>query len=74
MVVVDKLTKATHFIPVKSMYKMTNIADIYMQEITKLHKVPKAIISDRDPRHWSMMIYLSMKWKPHILSRHFSPS
>jgi hypothetical protein len=30
MVVVDKLTKASHFIPVKSMHKATNIAEIYM--------------------------------------------
>jgi hypothetical protein len=30
MVVVDKLTKATHFIPVKSTHKVANIAEIYM--------------------------------------------
>jgi hypothetical protein len=33
MVVVDKLTKAAHFIPVKLTYKETNIVDIYMREI-----------------------------------------
>jgi hypothetical protein len=31
MVVVDKLTKVAHFIPVKSMHKATNIAEIYMR-------------------------------------------
>jgi hypothetical protein len=30
MVVVHKLTKTAHFIPVKSMHKATNIAEIYM--------------------------------------------
>jgi hypothetical protein len=35
MVVVDKLTKATHFIPVKSTHKETNIAEIYMQKIVR---------------------------------------
>jgi hypothetical protein len=33
MVVVDKLTKATHFIPVKLTHKTTKIVDIYMREI-----------------------------------------
>jgi hypothetical protein len=33
MVVVDKLTKAAHFIPVKTTHKETNIAEIYMKEI-----------------------------------------
>jgi len=31
MVVVDKLTKAAHFVPVKSTHKATNIAEIYMK-------------------------------------------
>jgi hypothetical protein len=47
MVVVDKLTKATHFIPVKTTHKATNIADIYMREVARLHGVPKEIVSDR---------------------------
>ena len=48
MVVVDKLSKATHFIIVKSTYKVANITNIFMKEIFKLHDVPKVIISDRD--------------------------
>ena len=48
MVVVDKLTKATHFIPVKSTHKTDDIAKIFMKEIFKLHGLPKAIVSDRD--------------------------
>jgi hypothetical protein len=31
MVVVDKLTKETHFIPVKTTHKATNIAEIHMK-------------------------------------------
>ena len=50
MVVVDKLTKAAHFIPVKLTHKATNIAKIYMREIVKLHSVPKAIVFYRDPK------------------------
>ena len=48
MVVVDKLNKASHFIPVKYTYKHVNIAYIFMKEIFRLHGVPKVIISDRD--------------------------
>jgi hypothetical protein len=50
MVVVDKLTKASHFIPLKTTHKATNVVDIFMREIARLHGVPKTIVSDRDPR------------------------
>ena len=42
------LTKATHFIPVKSTHKNDDIAKIFMKEIFKLHGLPKEIVSDRD--------------------------
>ena len=45
MVLVDKLSKESHFIPVKTTYKVANIADIF-----RLHGVPKVIISYRDPK------------------------
>ena len=50
MIVVDKLSKATHFIPVKTTYKATNIDDIFLKQISWLHGMPKVIISDRDPK------------------------
>jgi len=53
MVVVDKLTKSTHFIPVKSTHKTYDIANIFMKEIFRLHGLPKAIISDRDAKFTS---------------------
>jgi hypothetical protein len=34
MVVVDKLTKSAHFIPLKTTHKATNVADIYMREVS----------------------------------------
>ena len=48
MFVVDKLTKAAHFIPVKTTHKATNIADIYMKEVSIFHGIPKAVVSDID--------------------------
>ena len=53
MVVVDKLTKAAHFIPIKSTHKTDDIAKIFMKDIFKLHGLPKAIISDRDVKFTS---------------------
>jgi len=53
MVVVDKLSKVAHFIPVKTTHKVANIADIYMKEVSKLHGVPKAIVSNKDPKFTS---------------------
>ena len=50
MVVVDKLTKSNHFIPVKNTYKATEIAYIYMKEVARLHGIPKAIVLDRDSK------------------------
>ena len=53
VVVVDKLTKASHFILVKSTYKVDAIVNIFMKEIFRLHGFPKAIISDRDTKFTS---------------------
>ena len=53
MVVVDKLTKETHFILVKSTYNIDVIAKIFMKDIFILHGFPKAIVSYRDPKFTS---------------------
>ena len=45
-VVIDKLSKATHFIPVNLTYKEVNIVDIFLKEIFILHRIHKEIISD----------------------------
>jgi hypothetical protein len=55
MVLVYKLTKAAHFIPVKLTHKETNIADIYMKEITRMHGIPKTIVFDEDPKFTSKL-------------------
>ena len=47
-IVIDKFSKAAHFILVKSTYKAVNIVDIFLKEIFRLHGIPKEIISDRD--------------------------
>jgi hypothetical protein len=46
-VVVDRLTKVTHFIPVKTTYNNAVLVELYMARIVCLHGVPKKIVSDR---------------------------
>ena len=52
-VIVDRLTKSAHFIPVCMTYKMEKLAELYIREVVKLHGVPSSIVSDRDPRFTS---------------------
>jgi hypothetical protein len=44
---VDRLTKVAHFIPVKTTYKGSQLAELYMFQIVYLHGVLKKIVSDR---------------------------
>jgi hypothetical protein len=53
MVVVDKLTKAAHFIPLKTTHRAADVADIFLKEVARLHGIPKTIVSDRDPKFTS---------------------
>ena len=46
-VVVDRLTKVAHFIPVKTTYTSAKLAKIYLTRIVCLHGVPRTIVSDR---------------------------
>nr|AAT47081.1 putative polyprotein [Oryza sativa Japonica Group] len=46
-VVVDRLTKMAHFIPVHTTYSGKKLAELYLARIMCLHGVPKKIVSDR---------------------------
>ncbi|KAL5815789.1 hypothetical protein ACOSQ3_024167 [Xanthoceras sorbifolium] len=52
-VIVDRLTKSAHFLPVRTDYSLDRLAELYIREIVRLHGVPVSIISDRDPRFTS---------------------
>ena len=49
-VIVDRLTKSAHFLPIRLDYSMDRLADLYLNEIFRLHGIPVSIVSDRDPR------------------------
>jgi transposase InsO family protein len=46
-VIVDRLTKVAHCIPVKTTYSGAKLVELYMSRIMCLHGVPKKIVSDR---------------------------
>ncbi|GJV33502.1 putative reverse transcriptase domain-containing protein [Tanacetum coccineum] len=47
-VIVDRLTKSTHFLDIREDYSTKRLARIYIDEIVARHRVPMSIISDRD--------------------------
>ncbi|KAD5961162.1 hypothetical protein E3N88_12635 [Mikania micrantha] len=52
-VIVDRLTKSAHFLPIREDFKMEKLAKLYITEIITRHGVPMSIISDRDSRFTS---------------------
>ncbi|EOY03326.1 DNA/RNA polymerases superfamily protein [Theobroma cacao] len=46
-IVVDRLTKSAHFLPVKTTYGAAQYARVYVDEIVRLHGIPISIVSDR---------------------------
>ena len=52
-VIVDRLTKSAHFLPVKTRYGASDYAELYVKEIVRLHGVPISIVSDRGPQFTS---------------------
>jgi len=56
-VVVDRLTKYTHFIPYNEDFTVQSLAKIFVDRIIRYHGIPKSIISDRDK------LFTSAFWK-----------
>ena len=47
-VIVDRLTKSAHFVPVRINYSMDRLVELYVDETLRLHGVPLSIMLDRD--------------------------
>jgi len=57
MVVVDKFSKYAQFIPLHHPYTGTKVAQVFLDNVYKLHGMPTHIISDRDP------VFTSTFWR-----------
>ena len=47
-VVVDRLTKIVHFMPLSHPFTTTKVALVFMKGVFKLHGLPRTIVRDRD--------------------------
>ncbi|KAI3815635.1 hypothetical protein L1987_15312 [Smallanthus sonchifolius] len=54
-VIIDRLTKSAHFIPIREDYRVEKLARIYIDEIVSRHGVPLNIISDHDGQFTSRL-------------------
>ena len=50
MVLVDRLTKVAHFIPMKSTFLASNVAQVFIRDVVSLHGIPRKIVLDRDAK------------------------
>ena len=55
-VIVDRLTKSAHFLPIRNSDSLDKLAQLYVREIIRLHGTPVSIVSDRDPRFTSRFL------------------
>jgi hypothetical protein len=57
LVVIDKFSKYTHFIPMAHPFTAFQVAQLYFNQVYQLHGLPQAILSDHDH------IFMSSLWQ-----------
>jgi hypothetical protein len=63
LTVIDKFSKAAHFLPLVHPYTATSVARVFFDRIVRVHGIPSSIVSDRDPmftsQFWRELFSLS---------------
>ena len=54
-VIVDRLKKSAHFLPMKVNFPMDRLTSLYIKDIMRMNDVPVFIVSNRDPRFTSRL-------------------
>ena len=76
MVVVDRLAKYVHFMPLSHPYIAVKVAAVLMKEIFRLHGMPQSIVNDRDvvftSKFWQELFRLQGKTSRQQLDHVFS--
>ena len=49
-VIMHRLTKSSHFLAMKTVFNAEQLADLYIKEIVRLHRIPLSIVSDQDTK------------------------
>ncbi|KAL5777367.1 hypothetical protein ACOSP7_010293 [Xanthoceras sorbifolium] len=57
MVIVDRLTKYSHFVPLKHPFTAISVAKVFIDNVVRLHGIPTSIVSDCDK------VFVSSFWK-----------
>jgi hypothetical protein len=57
LIVVDRFSKAAHFIPLAHPYTATSVARAFFAEVVRLHGFPSTVVSDWDP------VFTSSFWR-----------
>ena len=62
LVVVDRLTKYVHFLPLSHPYTIAKVAIVLMKDIFRLHGMPQSIVSGKDVvftyKYWAVLFRL----------------
>ena len=57
LVILDRLSKATHLVPLSHSYTAKSVVSMFIDAVVKHHGIPRSIISDRDP------VFVSTFWQ-----------